>query len=163
MITYGAIGLQCLPQQKLGCCRTWAGEGWTSAGVLIRRSPAGPGAGGAAWGSVALPRPLQELRGRRGSVLPCCGGLDLQHGSVRVPFLAEGARGSRRGLCRLQRVSSHAGTRGAAVRGDGGSWDGACLLQLASLEPIQPVQGLCRRCGRLTRVLLRARLPLPRR
>lgn len=128
-----------------------------------RRSPAGPGAGGAAWGSVALPRPLQELRGRRGSVLPCCGGLDLQRGSVRVPFLAEGARGSRRGLCRLQRASSHAGTRGATVRGDGGSWDGAGLPQLALLEPVQPVQGLWRRCGRLTRVLLRARLPSPRR
>lgn len=58
---------------------------------------------------------------------------------------------SRRGLCHLQRGSSHTGTRGATVRGDGGSWDGPDLLQLALLEPIQPVQGLRRWCGRLTR------------
>lgn len=49
----------------------------------------GPGQPGSALPFAAA---LGPLRGRRGSVLPRSGGLDVERGSVPVPFLAEGAR-----------------------------------------------------------------------
>lgn len=102
--------------------------------------------GQAAWDSLASGRCV----GHRGSAVACSGALELQHESCFWLQVLGSARG-RRGLCCSQRARSHTGTRGAAVPGAGGSWDGPGLLQLASLEPIQAEQGLCCRCGGLTR------------
>lgn len=121
--------------------------------------------GGVAQDSPALPRPLQKLWGLCMAVgdwfwLAPVGWMRSTvwfESSFRLKELGStcshstAPRGSRRGLCHSQRASSHIGTCGDTVRGDGGSWEGLALLQLASLEPIQAVQGLCHRRGRLTR------------
>ena len=109
------------------------------------------------WDSQALPRPLQKLWGRCVAIgdrfwlapvgwiwgtvwFESCFWLKVLGGTGSH---SAAPRRSRRGLCRSQRASSHAGTRGAIVRGDGGSWAGPRLLQLAALELIQAAQGGC--------------------
>ena len=92
------------------------------------------------WDSRALPRPLQKLWGR-------CVAVGDRFWLAPVGWIWSTVWFEScfwlKGLCRSQRASSHAGTRSATVRGDGGSWAGPRLLQLASLAPIQATQGGC--------------------